>query len=155
MAKFYASLLITFPVLIQSFINHIFQYSEYRKSLLKTITYSRNNDPTTQTDEEVRAILRDIREDNSKISVESLREFAQLDAELMRSLKTRRSFLSLIVEQFVQTFDDFQLSSKTKKFDKEKSESLSNNMKFIAAKREKIVVLGTGWGAYSFLKTIG
>jgi NADH dehydrogenase FAD-containing subunit len=58
----------------------------------------------------------------------------------------------------MQSIDDFQLNEKTKEYkDMAKIDPLYYQLKRSIGqgrKREKIVVLGTGWGSHSFLKTI-
>ena len=69
-----------------------------------------------------------------------------LDQELMTRLKTKRPYLSIVAERLMQAVDDYQQASRLKKT----GEEFGNNK----SKRERIVVLGTGWGAHSFLKTV-
>jgi len=119
------------------------------------VRMTKNDNPSSRTDQEVRDILRDAREVSSDATPESLRDFAELDKELMKSLKSKRSYFSLLAEQFMQSIDDFQLSSKTKELYKEVEDDPLGTLKLKQRPRPRLVVLGTGWGAYSFLKTIG
>jgi len=54
----------------------------------------------------------------------------------------------------MQSIDDFQLSKKLKEVQKVAEENLESNTRVRKIKRPRIVILGTGWGAYAFLKTI-
>lgn len=82
-----------------------------------------------------------------------------LDEEFIASLKAKRSYLRIVLERLMQSIDDIQLSSRIKESNKEE---LRNRM-YLTSKlfpderqkaKEKVVVLGTGWGGHSFLKTI-
>ena len=68
----------------------------------------------------------------------------KFDNGFLESLKKKRSYPSILIERFMQTIDDIQVSQKVK------NTSVLNK----SIIREKLVVLGSGWGAYSFLKTI-
>jgi hypothetical protein len=100
---------------------------------------------------EVRANLRSTTEIISNRSLYSSPDyFPDFDAannDFFESLKTKRSYFSILIERFAQSIDDYQLSSNTKNVAQTSS---SNNL--INEKREKIVVLGSGWGSHSFLK---
>lgn len=69
-----------------------------------------------------------------------------LDKELLTRLKSKRPYLSILTERLMQSVDDYQQASRIKKSGIEFGSNKS--------KREKIVVLGTGWGGHAFLKTI-
>ena len=70
-----------------------------------------------------------------------------LDKELLTRLKSKRPYLSIVTERVMQAVDDYQQASRIKKSGIEFGSNKSD-------KREKIVVLGTGWGGHAFLKTI-
>jgi hypothetical protein len=75
--------------------------------------------------------------------------------ELISALITsKRSYNEILTERFAQTIDDFQLSSKIKKLTKEvESDPLLKEV-IANRKREKIVILGTGWASYSLCKSL-
>lgn len=66
------------------------------------------------------------------------------DAEFIESLKKKRSYFSILTERLMQTIDDGQVSKKAKDIS-----NLDLNQK-----REKLLVLGSGWGSYAFLKSV-
>ncbi len=68
-----------------------------------------------------------------------------LDKELLSRLKSKRPYLSIIAERGMQALDDFQRSSKLKK---------ANSVELPGMSKQKIVILGSGWGGHAFLKTI-
>ena len=84
---------------------------------------------------------------NGVITTES---FLEADKNFFDSLKSKRSYLSIITERIMQSIDDFQLSLSLKD-----NYSYINNAKTSEGdSKETIVILGTGWGSHSFLKTI-
>lgn len=104
---------------------------------------------------------------NGNIDISSLDENAiqnvasTMNAEFMDSLNARRSYLSILTERTFQNIDDFEVGKRIKKFSKMKEKDIkSSGFKSIFNnnnsnnKKERIVILGTGWGSYSFLKTI-
>jgi hypothetical protein len=94
-----------------------------------------------QDEEQVRARLKVLTE-APPMTTESLEEFNRVDEETMARLKTKRAYVSILTEKLFQTIDDFQL----------KAASLDRIPS--PATRERIVVLGSGWGSAAFLKTI-
>lgn len=115
------------------------------------------------TEEELRSQLRKIREEapsNAAAEGSSGKVADGFDADeaLMQQIKSKRSYASILVERFMQSIDDFQLNEKTKEYkEMAKIDPLYYQLKRSIGqgrKREKIVVLGTGWGSHSFLKTI-
>lgn len=104
-----------------------------------------------QSEEEARAELRDKNEGSgaSKIDggVSGGTNDYDLDKELLTRLKSKRPYLSIVTERVMQAVDDYQQASRIKKSGIEFGSNKSD-------KREKIVVLGTGWGGHAFLKTI-
>ena len=130
-------------------------FSRIRSTNFVSIQMTKNDNPSSRTDEEVRDLLRDAREVSSETTPQSLRDFAELDKELMKSLKSKRSYFSLVAEQIMQSIDDFQLSTKTKEIHKVVEVDPLGSEKLKQRPRPRLVVLGTGWGAYSFLKSIG
>ena len=125
---------------------------------------------------EVREQLRKSREEAEVAAGDDLRNRGQqlidgfdADEVLMQRLKSKRSYASILVERFMQSIDDYQLSEKTKEYKElAVNDPLYYELKMRAAtggggggggrtsssKRERIVVLGTGWGGHSFLKTV-
>lgn len=148
-------ILVVFVLLASVAHNRAF-YSKYlgltsSRTLRSDIQILRNS---KKTDEEIREQLKQSLEDTSFKSPESLRDFALLDKELMISLRSKRPYFSLIVEQFIQSFDDNQLTNKLKNAQLKSECSLESATQYRNRKRPRIVILGAGWGAYSFLKTI-
>ncbi len=80
-----------------------------------------------------------------------MEEILQFDESIVTALKQKRSYLSIVVERVMQAVDDIQLANKIK--EKEKLGLLTYNADD-KSKKEKVVVLGTGWGAHAFLKTV-
>jgi len=78
-------------------------------------------------------------------------DFIDLDGDFIASLKVRRPYLSILTERLMQTVDDYQLSQLMKKSFPTASTRLSVAE---VQTKERIVVLGTGWGGHAFLKTI-
>eukprot|EP01036_Dinobryon_divergens_P056647 gene56647-75642_t len=116
---------------------------------------TKNDNPLSRTDEEVRAILKESRENEATNTPEDLKRFAQLDNELMKSLKSKRSYISLLSEQFMQAIDDYQLSQKVKEVQNIAKSNLTSTLTLLKpVGKPKMVILGTGWGVYAFLKTI-
>lgn len=99
-------------------------------------------------EDEVRAELKAKSEGSGQGSSEKMETDIpyDLDQELMTRLKTKRPYLSIVAERLMQAVDDYQQSSRLKKSGEEYGSNKS--------KRERIVVLGTGWGGHSFLKTV-
>ena len=82
-----------------------------------------------------------------------------IDTSFMTSLKQKRSYIDILTERFMQSIDDYQQYNSIKKsynrymndpigYKSKKTSFLNNKI------TEKIVILGTGWGSHSFLKTI-
>ena len=86
-------------------------------------------------EEEVRSSLKEARETYEGVFS------SPVDESFLGSLKSRRSYLSVVAERLVQSLDDLQIASR-----KKDSGTTSS--------RPRVVVLGSGWGAYSFLKTV-
>lgn len=115
----------------------------------------------SQTEEQVRSQLRRSREESpipSIIETGQIDGFLDRDEALLQKLKSKRSYTSIIVERFMQGIDDYQLSERIKEY-KEIAKSdpiieLQSKMRKKMETREKIVVLGTGWGSHSFLKSV-
>ena len=103
--------------------------------------------PQEVREEEVRASLKTLTDTPVGTTKESLKDFAVVDDETMARLKMRRGYASILTEKLFQTIDDFQLASKLKSEGANASRNLAEN-------REKIVILGSGWGSLAFLKTI-
>ena len=97
-------------------------------------------------EEEMRAALREKQMVPQTSSKETLESFVEVDDATMSVLKSKRPYLSIILERALQTLDDFQLAKKVKGVTKRDIDP--------SITREKIVVLGSGWGSHSFLKTI-
>ena len=111
---------------------------------------------------DVREELRKSREEapTSGEGVGKLIDGFDADEVLMQRLKSKRSYPSILVERFMQAIDDYQLSEKTKE---SKELAMSDPVYYEvkrmrnqggAKPREKILVLGTGWGGHAFLKTV-
>jgi hypothetical protein len=90
-------------------------------------------------------------EDTTNLSPDGSEDGYDLDRELLTRLKSKRPYLSIVTERLMQTVDDYQRASRIKKSGEEFGD---NNNSKNGGKREKIVVLGTGWGGHAFLKTI-
>jgi NADH dehydrogenase FAD-containing subunit len=76
---------------------------------------------------------------------------------ILAALKQKRSYISILAERAMQTIDDYQLSSSVKSSYQYTTRDIRGSMNidaFSDVKKEKIVVLGSGWGAHSFLKTV-
>jgi hypothetical protein len=78
-------------------------------------------------------------------------DFIDLDGDFIASLKVRRPYISILAERLMQTVDDYQLSQTLKKSFPTSTTRLPNTE---VSLKERIVVLGTGWGGHAFLKTI-
>jgi len=84
------------------------------------------------------------------------------DDVLMQRLISKRSYPSILVERFMQSIDDYQLAERIKEYTElATNDPLVYDLKRTVGgsrgapkNREKILVLGTGWGAHSFLKTV-
>ena len=82
-----------------------------------------------------------------------------LDKELLLRLKSKRSYISILTERLFQAFDDIQQASRIKKMvktDLQRARELGIGQpsKGKNGQKEKVVVIGTGWGGHAFLKTI-
>ena len=97
-------------------------------------------------EDEVRAELKTKSEGSGEFATKVESESYDLDRELLTRLKTKRPYLSIVTERLMQAVDDYQQSSRIKN----SGEEFGSNK----GKRERIVVLGTGWGGHSFLKTV-
>jgi hypothetical protein len=76
----------------------------------------------------------------------------ELDTKAYDSLKTKRSYISIVAERLVQSIDDYQVSKKiTEALEKSR---LKTEVPQNVQTKEKVVVLGSGWGSHAFLKTI-
>ena len=164
---------------VQSFTNSInnhafktIRFSKIQQSVKSTTTALRAADesPVTQTvsrnEEEVRAAMKLDRETadansilafkKSEMVTAQLFDAASLDATFLKSLTAKRSYYSIVAERLMQTLDDYQLSSSIKKSNEEamKSKSYIEDYTPGTGVKEKLVVLGTGWGSHAFLKTI-
>lgn len=120
----------------------------------------------TRNEEEVRAAMKVDREvanpasvlaaKKSEMMTAQLFDAASLDATFLQSLTAKRSYYSIVAERLMQSLDDFQLSSSIKKSNEVamKSKSFTDDSVPRNGAKEKLVVLGTGWGSHAFLKTI-
>ena len=120
----------------------------------------------TRNEEEVRAAMTVDREvanpasvlaaKKSEMMTAQLFDAASLDATFLQSLTAKRSYYSIVAERLMQSLDDFQLSSSIKKSNEVamKSKSFTDDLIPRNGVKEKLVVLGTGWGSHAFLKTI-
>lgn len=90
-------------------------------------------------EEEVRSSLKEARETYEGV-------FAGVDDSFLGALKSRRSYLSIVAERLVQSLDDMQIAARKKDRKNAAVPSITT--------KPRIVVLGSGWGAYSFLKTV-
>lgn len=119
-----------------------------------------------RNEEEVRAAMKLDREvvnpesvlaaKKSEMQTAQLFDAASLDATFLQSLTAKRSYYSIVAERLMQSLDDFQLSSSIKKSNEiaMKSKSFTDDSIPRTDVKEKLVVLGTGWGSHAFLKTI-
>jgi len=122
----------------------------------------------TRNEEEVRAAMKIGREvpnpileellANSKKDMKTAQLFdaGSLDATFLESLTAKRSYYSIVAERLMQTLDDYQLSDQIKKSNEiaMRSSDYTADTKPGQGVKEKLVVLGTGWGSHAFLKTI-
>jgi hypothetical protein len=122
-----------------------------------------------ETEDEVRDRLKTNREvpsndQEQNVGIGKVLTESYMDSAAFDSLKVQRSYVSILVERGMQTLDDSQRSSAIKAsykykhfmgtpFEREQENSKSGSATS-AKKRESIVVLGTGWGSHSFIKTI-
>ena len=108
-----------------------------------------------KTEEEIRNSIKNYNEvsdvTNGVNGPSTMEEILQFDESIVTALKQKRSYLSIVVERVMQAVDDIQLANKIK--EKEKL-GLSTYNADDKSKMEKVVVLGTGWGAHAFLKTV-
>lgn len=166
-------------VAVQSFTNCIHKqafktngFSKIQQNVKYTTSALRDADesPVSQTvsrnEEEVRAAMKLDRESADANSVLAFKkgemvtaqlfDAASLDETFLKSLTAKRSYYSIIAERLMQTLDDYQLSSSIKKSNEEamKSKSYTDDSSPGTGVKEKLVVLGTGWGSHAFLKTI-
>ena len=166
-------------VAVQCLSNHVLKRATYpeilriRHRLRDTSTrlQATENSPLdstiTRNEEEVRAAMKVDREvsdpasmlasKKSEMVTAQLFDAASLDATFLQSLTAKRSYYSIVAERLMQTLDDYQLSSSIKK----SNEIALKNRMFAddsiqeqGVVKEKLVVLGTGWGSHAFLKTI-
>ena len=117
-------------------------------------------------EEEIRAAMKEGREVADPLSAlaakknemvtAQLFDAASLDATFLQSLTAKRSYYSIVAERLMQTLDDYQLSAAIKKSNEiaKASISYSDDKSSKVNVKEKLVVLGTGWGSHAFLKTI-
>ena len=115
-------------------------------SLRSQRLYETNDVTSKGREEEVRERIRRARE----TYIGSEEDALALNEAFVDSLKTKRSYVSILVERFMQSLDDGAVARRMKK--KENKGDMSSNKE--GMRRERIVVLGSGWGAHSFLKTI-
>lgn len=120
----------------------------------------------TMKEEEVRAAMKEGREVADPLSLlaakknemvtAQLFDAASLDATFLQSLTAKRSYYSIVAERLMQTLDDYQLSAAIKKSNEIAMASISytDDKSSKVNVKEKLVVLGTGWGSHAFLKTI-
>lgn len=85
----------------------------------------------------------------NKVETES---YLDIDGDFYDSLKLKRSYISILVERVMQSVDDYQLTSKIKESNIYQQQTQSpNTIEFAnnninnSNKKEKIVILGTGW----------
>ena len=108
-----------------------------------------------KTEEEIRNLIKknnEVSDATTNInSLSTMEEILQFDESIVTALKQKRSYLSIVVERVMQAIDDIQLANSIK--EKEKLGLLTYNIED-KSKKEKVVVLGTGWGAHAFLKTV-
>lgn len=165
-------------VAVQCLSNHVLKRATYpeilriRHRLRDTPTrlQAAENSPIdatiTRNEEEVRAAMKVDREvsdptsllasKKSEMVTAQLFDAASLDATFLQSLTAKRSYYSIVAERLMQTLDDYQLSSSIKKSNEIalKSRSFADDSIQQGVVKEKLVVLGTGWGSHAFLKTI-
>jgi hypothetical protein len=124
----------------------------------------------TRNEEEVRAAMKIGREVPNPLLEELLAtskkekdmqtaqlfDAASLDATFLESLTAKRSYYSIVAERLMQTLDDYQLSAEIKKRNEIAMQSVDYSADIQPGQvvKEKLVVLGTGWGSHAFLKTI-
>lgn len=167
--------LIVVQSLTSSSMKHSFKMNEFSKIQQRgksttTALRAADESPVTQTvsrnEEEVRAAMKFDRETadansllafkKSEMVTAQLFDAASLDATFLKSLTAKRSYYSIVAERLMQTLDDYQLSSSIKKSNEiaMKSKSYTDDSLPGTGVKEKLVVLGTGWGSHAFLKTI-
>lgn len=117
----------------------LFSFS-YRSGSKFRSEHSIRMSDTSKREEDIRTALKIARETSDPLSPEQMN---QNDDSWIESFKEKRSYISIITERLVQTIDDYQVSAKVK-----------SDVVGKSAKKERIVVLGTGWGAHAFLKSI-
>ena len=117
-------------------------------------------------EEEIRAAMKEGREvadpssalaaKKNEMVTAQLFDAASLDATFLQSLTAKRSYYSIVAERLMQTLDDYQLSAAIKKSNEIAKASISyiDDKSSKTNVKEKLVVLGTGWGSHAFLKTI-
>lgn len=98
-------------------------------------------------EDQVRSNLKETREKYTGVFPDISEQNNNNNDQFISSLKTKRSYLSILLERTMQTLDDTQIATKMKELKALKTAIPKEN-------REKIVVLGSGWGAHAFLKTI-
>ena len=103
----------------------------------------------SRSEEEVRNSVREI----GKVydDADAADNAVELGQELLSSLKGRRSYVSIVVERFMQSVDDWQMTSRAKEAAEGRDQADASTP---AAPRERVVVLGSGWGAHSLLKSL-
>lgn len=90
--------------------------------------------------------------DSDPIDIPRVQNLAK---ELVESLESKkRSYTNILVERFAQNIDDSQLSNKISTYTKIVEDNPSMRSNILRPNRKKIVVLGTGWASYSFLKSV-
>jgi hypothetical protein len=126
----------------------------------RTPTTTSLHDSSTKTEQEVRDQMRLDREVVDPTVLSQVTDVVtDLDEEFVKSLTAKRSYLRIVLERFMQSIDDMQLSSRIKESNKEEMKTRQYfTSKLFPDERqttkEKVVVLGTGWGGHSFVKTI-
>ena len=120
----------------------------------------------TRKEEVVRAAMKEDREvadptsllaaKKNEMVTAQLFDAASLDETFLQSLTAKRSYYSIVAERLMQTLDDYQLSASIKESNKIAMQSRAYTDDTVPREgvREKLVVLGTGWGSHAFLKTI-
>jgi NADH dehydrogenase FAD-containing subunit len=101
-----------------------------------------------RSEDEVRRELSDRRETYGGVYGDG----AAPDVQFVDSLKSKRSYASIVVERLMQSWDDSEIAGRMKNH--RTRSSRNSGISASVSKREKIVVLGSGWGAHSFLKTV-
>eukprot|EP01036_Dinobryon_divergens_P028500 gene28500-37453_t len=76
----------------------------------------------------------------------------EISQDILTSLKSTRSYFSILVERFAQSIDDFQVADSAKKAAYVLNSGYFQPPSASLGKKERIVVLGSGWGSHSFLK---